>query len=181
MTGAVTGSALYAKMQPLAADAYDEVKKKAEATHADLSAAVAKKYADEVFMEIDFSSARVDGRGLAYSQLVQWWAETGGVVPSDADIAAGKAIWETKDKDGADKGDGLMIEDFGVVFIEMQAKGLLDTAWGALEKKAKVVGTQWGERAGSTLAAGAAAAYNSDTAERAKAKGKGMMGGARSK
>eukprot|EP01043_Picozoa_sp_COSAG02_P020674 COSAG02_NODE_1025_length_15146_cov_21.959460_6_plen_645_part_00 len=181
VTGAVTGSAMYAKIQPLAADAYDEVKKKAEATHADLSAAAAKKYADEVFMEIDFSSARVDGRGLAYSQLVQWWAETGGVVPSDADIAAGKAIWETKDTDGADKGDGLMIEDFGVVFTEMQAKGLLDTAWGALEKKAKVVGTQWGERAGSTLAAGAAAAYNSDTAERAKAKGQGMVGGARSK
>lgn len=169
VTGAVAGSAMYAKMQPLASEKYDEAKKKAQATHADLSASVARKYADEVFMEIDFSAARHDGRGLAYSQLVQWWAETGGVVPSDADIAAGKAIWETKDTDGADRGDGLLIEDFAFVFMEMQAKGLLDTAWGALEKKAKVVGSQWGERAGSTLAAGAAAAYNSDTAERAKA------------
>lgn len=177
LTEAVQGSALYAKVQPLAADAYDEVKKKAEAAHADLSAAVAKKYADEVYMEIDFSSPRGDGNGLAYSQLVQWWAETGGVVPSDADIAKGKAIWEKTDTDGADKGKGLLVDDFATVFTEMQAEGLLDTAWGALEKKAKVVGAQWGDRAGSTLAAGAAAAYNSDVSARAKAKGKTMLGG----
>jgi len=173
---AVTGSAMYAKVQPLASDAYDEAKAQATQAHASLSTQVARKYADEVFMEIDFSCARDSGNGLAYAQLVQWWAETGGVVPSDADIGAGKAIWEKTDTDGADSGAGLKIDDFASVFMEMQAAGLLDTAWIALENKAKVVGAQWGERAGSTLAAGSAAAYNSDTAARAKAKGGAMVG-----
>lgn len=175
----VAGSAIYAKVQPLASDAYDEMKIKAEAGHVALSMDVAKKYADEVFMEIDFSCARDCGNGLAYSQLVQWWAETGGVVPSDADVAKGKEMWEKVDTDGADTGAGLMIDEFATVFMQMQIDGLLDTAWVALEKKAKVVGGQWGERAGSTLAAGSAAAYNSDTAARAKAKGGAMVGQAK--
>jgi hypothetical protein len=112
-------------------------------------------------MEIDFSGKRNPGDGLAYSQLVQWWAETGGVWPSAQAVAEGKALWEEVDTDGADSGEGLGIEDFCTTFckfillsvaapgcqvccdtsvacaVKFQRAGLLDTAWEALEKKAK--------------------------------------------
>eukprot|EP01047_Picozoa_sp_COSAG01_P065684 COSAG01_NODE_8916_length_2615_cov_1.653418_4_plen_133_part_00 len=81
--------------------------------------------------------------------------------PSAQAVAEGKALWEEVDTDGADSGEGLGIEDFCTTFCKFillsvaapgchvccdtsvacadkfQRAGLLDTAWEALEKKAK--------------------------------------------
>ena len=153
------GMALYGKGKPMAASAYAEISEKAAALHQDIDESVTAKFAAEVFQEIDFSEARDAQNGLFYSQLVTWWAETGGVYPGDEEVEKGKAIWEEYDTDGADAGDGLLIEDFTKVFCKMQQEGLLVTTWGALQNKAKAVGSQWGERASTSLATGPAARF----------------------
>eukprot|EP01048_Picozoa_sp_COSAG05_P015167 COSAG05_NODE_1797_length_4070_cov_83.199698_2_plen_617_part_00 len=158
---AAAGAALYAVGAPKAQKQYVKMKEAAAAAHADLEEAVAAKYAKEVYMEIDFAAPRPNTTGLAYGQLVQWWAVTGGVNVSDEDIAAGKAIWEEVDTDGADEGDGLLLDGFTTVFTKLQAEGLLDTAWAALEAKATAVGTSWGDRTAASVNAGAAATYAS--------------------
>jgi hypothetical protein len=168
---AAKGATLYAVAAPKAQEAYGAMKTQATAAHVSLEQAVAFKYASEIFMEIDFAAPRTNTKGLALGQLVQWWAATGGVQPSDEDIAAAKAIWEEKDTDGADEGEGLFVDDFCFVVHKMQDAGLLDTAWAAVEKKAAAVGKSWGSCTAASLTVGTAAVYGGAAKASGKANG----------